>query len=121
MMKLPEVLLELPSWWVKIDWLALSRRTSGIKVSPFTLRLAERVVAQMLDAAGSLTPSWSLKYSVRRVRPSQGLGSRFRYRADPHQVREFEYFSTARLDLFREPLRAMLKREPVLAVTTTSY
>src|SRR5688572_20486805 len=60
---------------IKIAWLALSIRNSGMNVNELTLKLADKVVAKMLPPSGAALNifNWlsSLKYSPRRVRPNQ--------------------------------------------------
>src|SRR5688500_229078 len=80
-----------PSFAVNISLLALSTRNSGMIINELTLKFADNVVAKMLPPViigevNTLRPFLSLKYSSRKVRPNQLVGSAFTYNAEPHQL-----------------------------------
>src|SRR4051812_9262415 len=65
---------------------ALSNLNSGIMVRLLTLKLAESVFSKTFPPIMLATDFLSLKYSVRRVKPKEGVGSTLKYNADPHQL-----------------------------------
>src|SRR5678810_478141 len=96
-----------------------------MKIKPPALKFAESVVAKMLPPDGAIANilSWlsSLKYSPRSVKPNHGLGSRLRYKADPHQLCPSMFLEPSQYCvLFTVPLNPMLNLSLSLAVTTAS-
>src|SRR5687767_13578706 len=96
-----------------------------MKVKPPALKFADNVVAKMLPPSGANANilSWlsSLKYSPRNVKPNHGLGSTFRYNADPHQLWPSTFFAPSQnWVLFTVPLNPTLNLSLTFAVSTAS-